>query len=120
MTTTQNATADRYAAVSDRALAAVLRAEDTAEEHHGLDPFERISCRLHRRWIHQCVHSSTHVVAITGHRWCRDCECAASVSVDELLGGVVVRCTRCLRVPASAATRQLVRACRASLAAATA
>ncbi|GAA0250996.1 hypothetical protein GCM10010492_59090 [Saccharothrix mutabilis subsp. mutabilis] len=118
MTTTETTT-DRYADVSNRSLADVLRAEDAAEED-GLDPFERVSCRLHRRWIHQCVHSSTHVVAVTGHRWCRDCECPAAISVDELLGDVVVRCTRCLRVPATAATRQLVRACRASLAAATA
>lgn len=119
MTTMRKATADRYADVADRSLAVLRHAEDAAEEN-GLDPFERITCRLHRRWIHQCVHSPARVVPITGHRWCRDCECPASISVDQLLGDVVIRCTRCLRVPATAATRQLVRACPASLAAATA
>lgn len=43
-----------YADLRDRRLAARLAAEDVAEEA-GLDPFERISCRLHQRWLHQCL-----------------------------------------------------------------
>ena len=43
-----------YADLRDRRLAARLAAEDVAEEA-GLDPFERISCRLHQRWLHQCA-----------------------------------------------------------------
>ena len=61
-----------YAALRDRRLAARLAAEDVAEEA-GVDPFERVSCRLHQRWLHQCVSSPVHVVAFTGHRWCRTC-----------------------------------------------
>ncbi|SDH61047.1 hypothetical protein SAMN05216553_13514 [Lentzea fradiae] len=94
----------RYAAVRDRALAAVLAEEDAAERL-GLNPLERVSCRLHRRWLHHCVHSSDHVIKITGHRWCRDCSSTASVGVDELTGDVSVRCESCGGVPDNAATR---------------
>ncbi|MET8764893.1 hypothetical protein [Lentzea sp. NPDC004782] len=107
----------RYAGVRDRALAAMLAEEDAAEEL-GLNPLERVSCRLHRRWLHHCVHSADHVIKVTGHRWCRDCSSAASVGVDELTGDVVVRCETCRRTPDTSATRQIVRACRASLSAA--
>jgi hypothetical protein len=106
-----------YAELRDRRLAARLAAEDVAEEA-GLDPFERVSCRLHRRWLHQCVSSPAHVVAFTGHRWCRTCAAPAGVAVDEWLGDVRVTCTRCGATPRGRATRQLVRACMASLAAA--
>jgi hypothetical protein len=57
------------------------------------------------------------VFVVTGHRWCRDCECAANVAVDELTWSVAVTCPRCGRAPDSAATRAIVRTCRASLAA---
>ncbi|MET9226195.1 hypothetical protein [Lentzea sp. NPDC003310] len=107
----------RYADVRDRRLAAVLAEEDAAEEL-GLNPLERISCRVHRRWLHHCVHSADHVIKVTGHRWCRDCSSTASVGVDELTGDVVVHCGSCRRTPNTAATRQIVRTCRASLAAA--
>lgn len=113
----QTTRTDAYAAVRDRALAAVLAAEDAAEET-GLSPLERITCRIHHRWLHHCVHSQVHVIPVTGHRWCRACECAATISVDELTGTITVRCTRCLRTPEGPATRQIVRCCRASLAAA--
>ena len=108
---------ERYADVRDRRLAAVLAEEDAAEEL-GLNPLERISCRLHRRWLHHCVHSADHVIKVTGHRWCRGCSSAASVGVDELTGDVLVRCETCRRTPLCAATQQIVRTCRASLAAA--
>ncbi|GGS28703.1 hypothetical protein [Actinokineospora fastidiosa] len=108
----------RYADLPDPRLARRLTGEDAAEEQ-GLDPFERVTCRLHRRWLHTCVHSPTHVVAVSGYRWCRDCACPAAVAIDQLTGDVRVTCTRCGRVPDSRATRQLVRTCRASVAAAT-
>lgn len=122
MTTTLTAAPDeRYAALRDRRLAARLAAEDDAEddaEDAGLDPFERISCRLHLRWLHECVSSPAHVVAFTGHRWCRTCAAPASVAVDQWLGDVRVACTRCGAAPRGRATRQLIRTCTASLAAA--
>ncbi|MDA3623863.1 hypothetical protein [Saccharopolyspora oryzae] len=59
-----------------------------------------------------------HVIPVTGHRWCRRCEAEASVAVDELTGSVTVVCTRCRQVLETAANRQVVRTCRASLAAA--
>ncbi|HEV2783908.1 MAG TPA: hypothetical protein VGX25_31360 [Actinophytocola sp.] len=107
----------RYATLRDPRLAAALTAEDHAE-HAGADPLERLTCRTHRRWVHQCISSASHVFVVTGHRWCRTCECAATVSVDELTWAVTVTCPRCRRPPDSAATRQIVRTCRASLAAA--
>jgi hypothetical protein len=78
---------------------------------------ERITCRTHRRWVHQCVSSPQHVIVVTGHRWCRDCECAVSVAVDELTGDVTLTCPGCRRTPECAATRQIGRTCRASIAA---
>jgi hypothetical protein len=41
-----------------------------------------------------------------------------AMPVDELTGDVLVRCETCRRTPDTAATRQIVRTCRASLAAA--
>lgn len=107
----------RYADLRDRRLAAVLAAEDAAELVD-LNPLERLTCRTHRRWVHQCAHSEQHVFVVTGHRWCRDCECAADVAVDELTWEVAVTCPACGQPPAGAATRQIVRTCRASMAAA--
>ena len=106
-----------YAELRDRRLAAILEGEDVAEDA-GLDPFERISCRIHRRWLHQCIHSPVHVVQVSGHRWCRPCDAQAAVAVDELTGDVRVSCTRCGRTPPGRASRQIVRTCTASLAAA--
>ena len=107
----------RYADVADRRLARALTAEDQSEED-GLDALERITCRTHRRWLHDCVSSPLHVVIITGTRWCRSCRCALNVAIDQLAGDVAVHCPSCDETPANRATRQLVRACRASLAAA--
>ena len=106
----------RYAALRDRGLAATLFAEDLAELDD-LDPLERLTCRTHRRWVHECVSSASHVFVVTGHRWCRRCECAANVAVDQLTWTVTVTCPRCGQTPESRATRQIVRTCRASLAA---
>ena len=106
-----------YADLRDCRLAATLGAEDASEDA-GLDAFERISCRIHRRWLHQCIHSSVHVVLVSGHRWCRSCDAQAAVAVDELTGDVRVTCSRCGRTPPGRASRQIVRTCTASLAAA--
>jgi hypothetical protein len=59
-----------------------------------------------------------HVIVITGHRWCRRCDAEATVVVDELNGSVAVVCTQCGQEPNSPANRQIIRTCRASLAAA--
>lgn len=106
----------RYASLRDRHLADTLTAEDLAELDD-LDPLERLTCRTHKRWVHECISSATHVFVVTGHRWCRDCECPANVAVDQLTWTVTVTCPRCLTTPTSAATRQIIRTCRASLAA---
>ena len=105
----------RYADLVDRRLAARLATEDAAAEA-GLSPFERLTCPAHRRWVHQCIVSPQHVSPVTGHRWCRDCACPLTVAVDELAGDVTVTCPRCHHTPEGVATRQIVRACRASLA----
>lgn len=107
----------RYADLADHRLATALSTEDIAEER-GLDPFERTTCYAHRRWLHQCVSSPLHVIRVSGHRWCRRCECAVDVAVDQLAGDLVLTCPRCGQMPPGPANRQVVRACRASLAAA--
>jgi hypothetical protein len=109
---------ERYADVRDRRLVETLILEDAAEEREELSVFDRISCQVHRRWAHECISSPVHVIVVTGHRWCRGCGAEASVAVDELSGSVDVVCTRCRRSPDTAATRQILRSCRASLAAA--
>jgi hypothetical protein len=106
-----------YVNVRHRQLENILLAEDHAEDG-GLDPFERISCRVHRRWLHTCISSPVHVVQVSGHRWCRACSAPASVAVDELTGDVRVVCPRCGRPPSGRATQQIIRTCKASLAAA--
>ncbi|MEV6231219.1 hypothetical protein AB0L88_25510 [Saccharopolyspora shandongensis] len=108
----------RYADLCDRRLADRLILEDAAEESGELSVHERITCHFHRRWVHECISSPVHVIILTGHRWCRHCEAEASVAVDELTGSVAVTCTRCRRSPGTAATRQILRTCHASLVAA--
>lgn len=107
---------ERYADVLDTRLANTLIVEDAAEEREALSAHERITCHVHRRWAHECISSPVHVIVVTGHRWCRRCEAEASVAVDELTGSVAVVCTACRRPPDTAATRQIIRTCRASLA----
>lgn len=105
----------RYTDLVDRRLAERLATEDAAVEG-GLSPFERLTCPAHRRWVHQCIGSPQHVSPVTGHRWCRDCACPVTVAVDELAGDVTVTCSRCRHTPEGVATRQILRACEASLA----
>ena len=105
-----------YANLRDRRLAATLASEDVAEVG-GLDPLERLTCRTHRRWVHECVSSPDHVFVVTGHRWCRQCRRAADVAVDQLTWNVAVSCPSCGSTPPGAASQQIVRTCRASLAA---
>jgi hypothetical protein len=88
----------RYRDLVDRGLAERLATEDAAVEA-GLSPFEQLTSPAHRRWLHQCIASPQHVSPVTGHRWCRDCACPVNVAVDDRV-----------------ATRQILRACRASLA----
>jgi hypothetical protein len=119
-TTTQQVTETQwYADVRDRRLAAALATKDAAETD-GLDPLGRMTCGLHRKWIHRGVHSPLHVIPVTGHRWCRDCSTAADVMINELTGEIRVTCPRCGLTPNPRATKQIVRTCRASLSAATA
>lgn len=102
-------------AETDPTLTAVLGAEDLAEEL-GLDPHTRVTCGLHRGWLHQCVTSPDHVIPVTGHRWCRPCASPLEVRLD----GTTARlhCPGCgTGTPDTAANRQIVRACRTSLAA---
>ncbi|WP_439664166.1 hypothetical protein ACSHWB_23595 [Lentzea sp. HUAS TT2] len=99
----------------DPTMPAVLAAEDLAEEL-GLDPHARVTCGLHRCWLHQCVASPDHVMPVTGHRWCRPCRRPLEVLVD----GTTARlyCPRCgTGTPDTAANRQVVRACQTSIAA---
>jgi len=106
--------ANLYTDITNRTLAASLRAEDAAERT-GASPFERKTCRLHRRWLHDCIASPLHVIPVAGYRWCDDCTTAAVVAVDELLRTVTVTCPNCGSQPRNAATRQIIRACTASL-----
>ncbi|RSM85305.1 hypothetical protein DMH04_18090 [Kibdelosporangium aridum] len=107
----------RYSDITDQQLAMRLTTEDL-EEYAGLNPFERLTCHVHRRWLHDCVSSPAHVNMISGHRWCRRCEMTANVSIDHVSGAVNVMCPHCQCSPNSLATRQIIRACKASLAAA--
>ncbi|MGW7534959.1 hypothetical protein [Amycolatopsis sp. NPDC054798] len=107
----------RYADLADLRLALALTEEDAREETD-LDPFDRITCRTHRRWLHHCVSSPHHAVPVSGHRWCRPCGRPLDTAVDELAGDVRFSCPRCGQTPENRATRQLTRACRASIAAA--
>lgn len=96
------------------ALAATLAREDAEEERAGLSPHDRLTCPVHCRWIHECMSSPSHAIRVTGHRWCRGCDIALTIAVDELTGSVRPRCPICHRFPATAANRQVVRCCRAS------
>ncbi|WP_436498153.1 hypothetical protein [Actinokineospora sp. HUAS TT18] len=109
---------DEPVRLAGRRLAPTLAAEDRAEHERGLSPHERITCRLHRRWAHECIASPQHVIPVTGHRWCDDCATAVTVAVDELDGRVALACPRCHRTPSTRATEQIVRTCQASLGAA--
>jgi hypothetical protein len=107
----------RYDRMRDRRLAATLGAEDVAEDA-GLDPFERLSCRIRLRWLHHCIHSAVHVVQVSGYRWCRSCQSHAVVAADELTGDIRVICSCCGQTPPGRASRQIIRTCTASIAAA--
>jgi hypothetical protein len=99
-------------------LADALAAEDHAEDTGWLDPLDRLTCRVHRRWIHECSHSDLHVIPVTGHRWCRPCRRELEIAVDEVTRTVSLHCPRCDRGATTRADHQLVAACEASLTAA--
>lgn len=96
-------------------LAAMLAWEDGAEERDGLSPHDRITCPVHRRWIHQCMSSPSHAIRVTGHRWCRACDSAVTIAVDELTASVALTCSHCGRFPDTAANRQVLQSCQASI-----
>ncbi len=108
---------DRYTDITDGRLARALTAEDR-QEYAGLNPFERLTCHVHRRWLHDCVASPAHVNMISGHRWCRRCAMPANVAIDHVSGAVNVLCPKCGCSPNTVATQQIIRACKASMAAA--
>jgi hypothetical protein len=91
-----------------------LDAEDAAEAAELLEPDSRLTCHVHRKWIHQCVSSPLHAHPVTRHRWCRTCDTALTVAVDEFARTVSIRCPRC-GDGGSPATTRLLAACRASL-----
>ncbi len=96
-------------------LTGTLRAEDRDEDDGRLDPMDRVTCRTHRRWLHDCVASPVHTNSAVGYRWCRRCDHQALVAVDELTGDVTIRCGLCGHSPRSRANVQLVERCRRSL-----
>jgi hypothetical protein len=101
--------------MKDQRLAAVLQREDLAEDSGSLDPMDRVTCRLHCRWLHSCVGSASHANPATGHRWCRRCGQIALIAVDELTSEISIRCERCGRMPGGRANRQLMDLCRRSM-----
>jgi hypothetical protein len=107
---------DQPAAARLPLLASTLAREDRAEDAGGLDPTDRVTCRTHRRWLHDCVSSPVHSNPAIGYRWCRRCDHQALVAVDELSGEVTIRCGLCGRTPHSRANAELVDLCRRSLA----
>jgi hypothetical protein len=115
MATTLTLVHNQPAAALATPLAAALDAEDNAEDTGWLDPLDRMTCRVHRRWIHECAHSDLHVSQVTGHRWCRPCRRQLEVAVDEIAGTVAVHCPRCDRGATTRADAQLIAACEASL-----
>jgi hypothetical protein len=107
---------DRPQAARQPLLAATLAREDRAEDAGSLDPTDRVTCRTHHRWLHECVSSPVHTNPAIGYRWCRRCDHQALVAVDELTGDVAIHCGLCGRSPRSRANRELVELCRRSLA----
>ncbi|HEY3262664.1 MAG TPA: hypothetical protein VGJ95_20775 [Pseudonocardiaceae bacterium] len=108
------------AAPADRSaddVSTVLSREDMAEATGRASGPERLTCRIHRRWVHQCIGSPVHVIPVTGYRWCRNCACPVTVTVDERSGTVTLSCPGCGTPAPTWASRQVVRSCRASLAA---
>jgi hypothetical protein len=107
----------RLSVVSATDMVTRLAIEDQAEDAGLVQPDQRLTCPVHRRWIHQCVASPVHVNQVTRHRWCRRCGCALPVVVDELTATITIRCPNC-EAGGSAATDRLVAACERSIAAA--
>jgi hypothetical protein len=98
----------------DQNLLTHLALEDRAEGAGLLAGDDRMTCHLHRRWLHHCVASPTHVNATTRHRWCQDCERPLTVVLDELNRTVTMTCPDC-GDGHSPATARMLAACRASL-----
>lgn len=102
-------------AASKRHFDLLFTHEDADEKSGRISAHDRITCRTHRRWIHQCIGSPLHAVPVTGHRWCPRCASAVWVSVDEVSGTVVLTCDCRDDAPSSPARKQIELTCRASL-----
>lgn len=103
-------------AQQDANLATRLAVEDTAESAGRLPVDSRLTCGVHRRWIHDCVSSPVHVNQVTGHRWCRTCQEPVTVAVDQLTRTVTMQCPKC-GDGRSPATNRLTTSCQSSLSA---
>jgi hypothetical protein len=101
-------------AQEDTNLARRLAVKDSAELAGRLPADSRLTCSVHRRWIHHCVSSPVHVNQVTGHRWCRDCAAELTVAVDELCRTVTMACPSCGNGGGPSSDR-LVNACLGSL-----
>jgi len=100
--------------LTDTRLAEWLAFEDTAEELGQLSPDDRLTCHVHRRWIHSCVASPIHINPVTRHRWCRVCAQPLTVTLDEATTTMTMYCMSC-GDGVSAATARVLAACRASM-----
>jgi hypothetical protein len=107
--------ASSHTGSSPTRLGATVTAEDMAEELGVLSPHDRVTCRFHRRWLHECVASPLHAIPVTGHRWCPTCQCTVNVAVDQFTGSVRLTCPSCGRFPNTRPNRQIIRSCRGSM-----
>ena len=96
-------------------LTRVLARENIVEELGAISLQDRLTCRLHESWVHQCITLPHHMFRVTGNRWCRRCESTAAVTVDESHATAAVRCSGCGKPPNGLFGRQIARACQASI-----
>jgi hypothetical protein len=87
--------------IGEYSPAARLSREDDTEEEHMPSAHERSTCPVHRRWSHQGVFPPAHAIRATGHRWCRSCDAAIIIAIDEFTD--------------TAADRQVLQSCWSSL-----
>jgi hypothetical protein len=96
---------------ADWHLARVLSRENIVEELGAIPSQDRLTCRLHSAWVHQCVALPGHAFPNAGDRWCLRCKGTASVTVDESRGKAAVLCSGCGKPPNGLLGRQMARAC---------
>jgi hypothetical protein len=100
---------------NDWHLTRVLARENIVEELGAISLQDRLTCRLHKSWVHQCITLPGHVFPMAGDRWCRRCDNAAPVAIDESHGTAAVRCSGCGKPPNGLFGRQIARACQGSI-----